>query len=353
MLSDKQVYQWHRWLGLIGGAFLLVISLTGIILVFEDEIHRLTGRDRVLKEIADGPRQSVDSLLAGLRAQYPDAQVTGLRLYTNQPDMAIRADIRRGEANELAYLDPYTGNVLDVTPNQDVFFRTALELHKGLLLGFPGEMIMGLVGLCLLGSTLTGLWYYRQSLLQPFKTGVRWGKSARIVNGDLHKLLGVSALLFLLLMGGTGVFFHWEELEHAFDEGEAQKPEKPVSPPPPINSVSLLVLVAQNTVPELTPEIISFPKAAGDPLVVRGNRPESRRILGKFNTSVEVDPLAGQVTQVFHAEEADAEYQFEHLAEQLHFGRFGGWLTKGLWTLGALSLATLVLTGLVVWRKRR
>ena len=354
MLTDKKIYQLHSWLGLAAGFFLLIISLTGVILVYEDEIHELTGRDLVLDQPA-ATALPFDRLQAAVRRAHPQAQLVSARLYASQPDKAVRFEIRENDQSRLVYLNRATGAIVAETPNEDVFFRTTLDLHKSLLAGLPGGLFMGFIGLCLLGSSLTGLWYYRRQLLQPFSLGVRVGKKARVWNGDLHKLLGVLAVWFLLLMSATGVFFHWEELEKSLESGEEKAPQPvaaPASAAPADYAVDTWLAAAQQRVPGFRPEIVSFPKNGDEPLRIRGNRPESVRLLGKFNSTVEVDLRAGQLSKVEHAEDADAEWKAEHLAEQLHFGRFGGWLSKLLWALGGIALGALV-QGLVANRKAR
>jgi uncharacterized iron-regulated membrane protein len=214
---------------------------------------------------------------------------------------------------------------------------------------------MGLVGLSLLGSAVTGFVYYRKFIFQVFRTGVRWRKNSYIVNSDLHKLLGVSALLFMLLMAGTGVFFHWERIERQLD-GPPQNSEKPAETPSsvaakPVSPDALLIL-AQNAVPNLTPEQIQFPQRPGDGYQVQGITPERQRMFGKYDTRISVD-ANGQVTEVFRTSQADAEFKAEHTVEELHFGQYGGWFTKILYALCTVALLTVTLTGFVIWWKKK
>lgn len=352
-ISDKQIYQIHTWLGLIGGIFILFISITGTLLVFAPEIDVLLNSDLVeVKPV--GNRKNLDSLISSLKAQQPDTKVFSAILHTNQPTKALRLQARKNDESYWVYVNPYSGKVIGERPSESAFPRLTKELHENLLIGFTGRMVMGLVGICLLLSVLTGIWYYRKSLLEPFRIGVRFGKKTRIVHGDLHKFLGVSALLFLLVMSGTGIFFHWEVLERAMDS-EAKKPEPKIeiAEMPANYSIEDYLQKARAEVKGFVPEIVNLPRKASDVLQIRGNRPESVRIFGKFNTAIDFDLQTGQQVKVFHAEDADEEYKMEHIFEEIHFAQYGGWFTKIIHGLGGIALGVMVITGLLIWLKRK
>jgi uncharacterized iron-regulated membrane protein len=348
---DKRIYQLHRWLGLFAGIFILLLSLTGTWLVVAPVLE--TAAIPRLPTPGSAPRRNMDTLLLDLRQNYPDAVLMSLRLFPAQPDNPLQVEIRKDHEVMTAYLNPYSGKVLgDWHKKEGSFTHIALELHKKLLLGFFGEMLMGVVAICLLGSVITGLIHYRRSLLKVFTTGVRFRKGFAVANSDMHKLLGVTGLAFMLLMAGTGVFFHWEDLEHAL-EGEEDRPERPKVLVPPVLNFSLTDILAesQKKVPGFEPEIVQFPREPDGKLTLRGNTPGHNPLLGKFTTSIAFDIPSGKPAKVFHAEEADAEFKTEHLIEELHFGRYGGWLTQLLYGLGGLATGIMTISGFFIFRR--
>jgi uncharacterized iron-regulated membrane protein len=355
MLTDKLVFRIHRLLGLTAGLFILMLTLTGSVLVLDSQVDGWLNPGVVT--VAPGAarpgaaRQPADVLLASARRQYPSATLLNMRLYAGEPDRATRVELKEKGERIWVYVNPYTGAVTGTREREKAFVRRMRELHESLLWEPYGGYIMGLVGLCLLGSVLTGAWYYRKSLLGVFSMGVRWKKSRRIVYADLHKYLGVVALLFMTWMGATGVFFHWEHVERSFGNGP-QRPKTEVTPPT-ITTVDAYLTRSQQAIPQLTPDLIAFPEAPDRPLVVRGNTPESNRMLGRFTAAVEFDALTGAQQKVFRAEEADAEYKLEHVFEELHFGRFGGPVTQILWIVMALATAVVSVTGLLIWWVKR
>ena len=225
------------------------------------------------------------------------------------------------------------------------------ELHENLLLEPVGGFVMGLAGICLLGSVLTGTWYYRRSLLRYFKIGVRWNKSPRIVYADIHKWLGVVALLFMLLMSATGIFFHWEQIERKFRDGPEPASKLLISPATmPVDSA---LAAARASIADFQPQLIEFPKPGDTTLVIRGNMPGSIRMLGKYNVSATVDARNGQYISGFDARDAGLEYIAEHIFEELHFGRYGGWISQIIYILLALATAIVTITGFFIWLLKR
>lgn len=351
MLSDKTVYSLHRISGLIGGLFILILTITGSILVVDNQVDALLSPAHQQVETT-GPRQSYAKLLAGLHRQYPTARFRNLRLSTD-PSAPVRVDLVADRLRKRIDLNPYTGAIIGEQKADDAFVRQVRELHENLLLEPVGGYVMGLAGICLLASVLTGTWYYRRSLFSVFKIGVRWKKPRRIVYADLHKYLGVVALLFMGLMSATGIFFHWEQLERAFGEGDRRERPKEVSNAPATFPVDAAIAKATATIDGFEPQIVQFPDPGDTTLILRGNMPNSIRLLGKYNVSADVDARTGQLVKSFNARDADLEYKAEHIFEELHFGHYGGWVSQVIYIFLALATAVVTVTGLILWWLKR
>ena len=358
LLTDKKIYQYHSWLGIIGGIFLFLIALSGTILSFGDEIDGLLNGD-VVSVKAEGNAKNLDEITATLNQKYPEAKILNLRIYKEEDDKSIRAEVLENKEVKWVYVNPYTAQIIGEKNKESAFIRVVFEFHEHLLLGFTGDLVLLIIGFCFLGSTITGFIYYRKSLFQVFKVGVRFGKNSQIVNADLHKLLGVSALLFMFVMSATGIFFHFERVERGLGRMFAEKKEdngsgkqEKVEEKLAAFSVQKFAQLAQEKVNGFEIGFIRFPQKANDKLSFRGNRPESRAILGKFATTIDFDVNTNKST-IFHAEDADKEYKMEHIFEELHFGRFGGKITKTIYFLGGLAVVIMVITGYIIWLRNR
>ncbi|MBO0931539.1 PepSY-associated TM helix domain-containing protein [Fibrella aquatilis] len=353
--TDKLAYSLHRIFGLVGGLFLLMLSLTGCILLFDIVIDGWLNPGLVtVSAPANAARQPYDAAVQTLQRQFPAGGLRNLNLYPAVPNRALRADVNQGRERLWAYVDPYTGHFLGQRNMENAFVRQVRNLHEHLLAPPVGDWILLLVGISFVGSVLTGTWYYRKSLLSVFSVGVRWNKPKRIVYGDLHKYLGVAALLFLLIMGATGTFFHWEKtVDRAFGEGRPRGPR-----PEPValtltTSVDALLAKSSASVPGFVAEVISFPEKPDGPLVVRGNGADANPFYGKFTAATEFDTKTGALTKVFNANNEDAEYKFEHINEELHYGRFGGLVSKTIYFILSLAMTIVTATGLLIWWGKR
>ncbi|WP_075090390.1 PepSY domain-containing protein [Verrucomicrobium spinosum] len=82
----------------------------------------------------------------------------------------------------------------------------ALKLHYSLLLGDWGIFFAGVLALllCLLG--LSGIYLYRGFWKTLFT--LRWRSSARLFFSDLHKMVGISSVVFNLILGLTGAWWN-------------------------------------------------------------------------------------------------------------------------------------------------
>ncbi|WP_375445816.1 PepSY-associated TM helix domain-containing protein [uncultured Fibrella sp.] len=348
---DKLTYKLHRIFGLIGGLFILMLTITGSILLFDNAIDGWLNPS-IVSVTPGTTRQPYDGLLKTLQARYPTGSIRNLVLYTDTKDRAVRADVRDGKKRIWAYVNPYTGAFLGDRDSEAAFVRKARQLHEHLLAPPVGDWILFLVGISLIGSVVTGTWYYRKSLLSVFAVGIRWNKPKRLLYGDLHKYLGVVALLFLLVISVSGTFFHWEQIERALGEGP-REPRRQETTVAPIKTVDALLAESQKQVAGFVPEVISFPDEPGKPLVIRGNATDANPLLGKFTSATEFDGESGKLTRIFRASDTDAEYKMEHILEELHFGRFGGLATRLLYFVLAMAMAVVTLTGLLIWWIKR
>lgn len=351
MISDKTVYGLHRISGLVGGLFILIITLTGSILVVDKQLDNLLNPYQT-QLTPGGQPQSIGQLLTTLSSRYPNARITSVLLPDGKNQQAVRVDLRDKGIQKWVSVNPYTGALIGERDTEGTLVRRARELHENLLIGPIGGYVMGLAGVCLLASVLTGTWYYRRSLLSVFNLGVRWNKSARIVYADIHKWLGVVALLFMGLMSATGIFFHWEQIERQFGGTRPALTQTAAIPAPAIPVDSALA-AARSSITDFHPQLIDFPKPGDTTLVIRGNMPGSIRLLGPYNVAATIDARTGQYISGFDARDAGPEYIAEHIFEELHFGRYGGWVSQGIYILLALATAVVTLTGLFIWYLKR
>lgn len=351
---DKTVYAFHKWFGLIAGLFILMLSLTGIVLLFDDEIDTTLNADLV-KVTPSGAKLPYDSLLTNLKVKYPSATLNFTNLATGKPDRAVMTALSIGKERIWVHQNPYTGAVVGERPFDGVLVKKILRVHEHLTLGDTGHAILLLVGLSLIGLVVTGLWYYRKSLLSVFKIGIRT-RTTLLKYSDLHKLTGVLSFVFLFMIAVTGSFMHWEKAERLFGDSPARSQEpksEPLKAAELTIGIDKALVAAATEIKGFEAVVVNYPKSKDNPLTIRGNRPESNLLLGKFGVEIQTDLVSGKIIKTEFSEDADIEGKLEALMEQAHFGKFGGLFIKLLYTFGSLGLSTMTISGFVIWWKKK
>src|SRR3954466_4232697 len=82
----------HQWVGLAAGLFLIVISVSGSALVFENGIDRALNRSTsFVTPAAQG--LPIETMVSRVQAAYPKDQVTGIGI-ADTPDQAYAVSLR-------------------------------------------------------------------------------------------------------------------------------------------------------------------------------------------------------------------------------------------------------------------
>ena len=200
----RTIWRWHFWAGLVVAPFLLILSLTGAIYLFNDEINDALYSDLRLVTPRTAPVPVSKMLRAALTA-HPGA-VSRIDL----PDAPDRAAIvfvtpRQGEALRV-HVDPGTGRVLGSLVYARTLVGWADEMHGSLLLGTIGDRIVELAACWALVLIATGLflWWPRGRWRAAGTLWPRFDTGGRRFWRALHGPVGVwtSALIAFLILTG-------------------------------------------------------------------------------------------------------------------------------------------------------
>ncbi len=214
----KAVFQIHLWTGLGVGLYMVMISITGSVLVYRNELYTAFSPHPVMVQETGHLLTSEQITSVVLRA-YPDAKVTEVRA-GQVPNQAIEVTLTRGGQTVRRLFHPYTGQDMgDPLPAGFRFTMWLLDLHDNLLAGPMGRRANGFGALLLLVLCATGavIWWpgvknWRRSLAVDVKR-----KSNRLI-WSLHSSLGFWSFLFLVMWGLTGTYLAFPDLfAAAFD----------------------------------------------------------------------------------------------------------------------------------------
>jgi len=186
----------HLALALISVGFLLLATVTGVILAF-DPIQK----EWAPLSVAGAGSLSVADLLQNLDGQYET--ILDVEILNN--DAVKIATIDMEEAKNGAFIiDPFTGERLGDVPESKPFFQTVTNLHRSLFLKSTGRLLVGITAFLFLLSILTGL-----LLLWKREGGIRglFSRTIKTQNDQyLHVVISKWTWFPLLIIAVSGVY---------------------------------------------------------------------------------------------------------------------------------------------------
>lgn len=214
MSVKKIISKVHLWLGLTSGLLVVIISITGCIYAFQEEIQDMTQRYRFVKA-SDKPYLAPSTLRTIAEKALPGKHIHSVR-YADRTD-AVRVSFYAYEPVEyyyIVYLNPYTGAVLKTRDMNADFFRWILDGHFYLWLPpRVGQPVVATATLVFVVMMITGiiLWWPRHKAARKQRFSVKWNARWRRVNYDLHNVFGFYMTWVVIFIALTGLVwgFQW------------------------------------------------------------------------------------------------------------------------------------------------
>ncbi|MFM0591597.1 PepSY-associated TM helix domain-containing protein [Paraburkholderia dilworthii] len=201
----RTLWRWHFYAGLFVMPFLVVLAITGTLYCFQPQIEPLLYPHRLIVEPQAVPRLTEDRLLGKARAAMPKDAVAVTAAIASAPDRSTEFVFRLANGEkESVYLNPYSGEVLGTLSVENRFMQVDRMLHRKLLLGKPGELLMELAACWTLVMIGTGvaLWWPREKTTARAALVPRFALRGRPLWKNLHAVMGIwlalGALAFVL-----------------------------------------------------------------------------------------------------------------------------------------------------------
>lgn len=346
----KLVFNLHLYLALIASLFVMLLGATGSIMAFEPEIDRLLHRK--LAYVTPGTRAlSFSEIAAIVAGAFPGERIEAYFPSTS-PELSCYVDLEKSGA---VYLNPYTGQVLGVRPDKPEFLDYVHQLHIRLSWqrqGDPGKKIMSWVGVTMFLMLLSGLF-----LWWPLKrVTVKRGAGGRRFWFDLHNVVGIFSLVFLLALSITGIMLGFERTTNPilYKLTGTKPSQMPKTAPPPAPGakpipVDRALEVARTALQGATPFLVIMPGAKGAYRIAL-RYPEDRTPGGR--SRVMVDQYTGQVLFSEGSRTAPAGTRLAIASRAIHTGDVFGIPSKIVMSLASLLLVLQASSGLVMWWKR-
>lgn len=350
-------YAIHRWTSLICTLNLLVLCLTGLLLIFHEDIDDLLGQghpEPALSQAAEKAKPTVQSLIdvaqamhAGQAAKsifFGDENFVNVRVGPpGEPKLAVGKSVQFNGA---------TGERNNTVPGETVS-GFILKLHVNLFLGLPGQLFMGVIGVIFVLSLVSGLILYAPFMRKLAFGLLRFGKTTRVVNADFHNLFGIVVMVWALVVGLTGTFLSFSPvILGLWQKTELQQLINTLPGPAPSHLVSVdkAIDAAKTAVPGKDIAYVFYPGTEYSTgrhygVVLRGHTELEKRVF----TIAMVDAQNADVSAV---RGMPWYLQVLLLSGPFHFGNYAGRPLQILWALLTIMTAGATVTGFVVWLKR-
>ncbi|MEO0972045.1 MAG: PepSY-associated TM helix domain-containing protein, partial [Pseudomonadota bacterium] len=366
-----RVFDLHSWIGIALGLFVFVVSFTGAVALFADELKTWEDPARRLgvpmesvsiqpyleRFIAEKTSRGEVITFLGVWAPSRVEPYYHASLNVRASNGELVINERRWNAQSASELAPRGGGLSE----------WLLDFHRDLMwpkvLGGRqiGRFLVGLAGVVLLLSIVSGVVVHSKLLRELFT--LRYTRQVRLIWQDTHKVLGLWGLPFYVMIAFTGAFLGVITLvlpimAFMVVKGDSDK------------------LIDTMGFGQAAPSVIEAPMISVDEMLARvdpatGYKPEAVFAVnwGRENATYDlqypadtelmsaepqrVNAVTGERVAALAVDDRSAAYRTFNAIAPLHYATYGGISLKFLYLVAGLSLALMAALGNVMWIERR
>jgi len=360
--------QAHLWGGLISGIVVFIVSITGCLFVFEEEIRNLTLKQYRFVEPQTTAKVELAIIENVVKQEFPGKQIEQIKVFSDASRATIvklidaNSKAKKGkegkEYKKEAYgFNPYTGALLGKYNMEHDFMHIVEDMHKSLLMGETGKWIIKVNVVVFLVMLLSGLyiWWPRKKNQRKFAFTINFKSKFQVLNYRLHNVLGFYFLLPLFLITLTGIWWAikpvqkltyaalGEKMHEAKKLNSKFEAGKTFSPDMAFNQVSTQYGGWQEA-------HVNFAKDENEPVKVNLKYPYE---VYKKSNVFEFDQYSGKVLKAELFKDYSTADKIKHSNRDLHTGQNFGLLGKLIAFVASLFSASLPITGFLIWYQRK
>ncbi|MDB5201634.1 MAG: hypothetical protein JWQ27_1043 [Ferruginibacter sp.] len=360
----------------------MVTCLTGAILVFEKELQQVFFHERYFVNPGT-ERVSADSMLTSLKQKVPNAKINSVKIYRDPKRTAEisyqlpaelpakkdkGADGKNSADNKTAkdpegkrltaFVNPYSGEIVEIYNHRNSFFYFVMDLHRWMLGGATGKLIVGICTLIFLFILISGivLWWPRNKLLLKQRLRIKRTAGFKRLNHDYHIVFGFYSAVFLFVFAFTGLAWSFEWFNKGIYTLTGTKMEKaPVIKNNFNGAVHVItaeaalaaVLALDNSSSYYN---ISLPKSPADPFTISmlpANAPHESAATQYF-----VDGNNGRLISVQKFADKNKGQRVRATFRPVHVASIFGWPSKVIGFLACLLGTFFPASGIIMWWNR-
>lgn len=354
----------HLWLGLASGLVVFVIAITGCLYAFQEEIQDLTQPYRF---VAAQQRNTLPpSQIRDIADRQLPGKVIHAVLYSGK-DRSVQAIYYLDEQYYyIVYINPYTGQVLKVKDVNSSFFQIVFNGHFYLWLphhiGQPIVASATLIFFLLLISGLILWWKRKGPGDQRFR--IKWNARWRRKNYDLHNVFGFYVMIIAIIFAVTGLIWGFEWFAKAVYKTASGGKDMVAY----YDAGSDTTATNHTGIPAIDHAWLEMMRAHPEAEAIEVHVPENK--LGAIATNA--NPQAATYWKIDYRyydqhtlkeipvdhtwnrwEKANAGDMIMRMNYDIHIGAILGFPGKVLAFLASLVVASLPVTGTLIWWGRR
>lgn len=355
----RVIWRWHFYAGLIVLPVLLTAAVTGSLYVFREELEWVIYPRLMFVEPQPQVISYNEQLAKGVAALPAGATVHGISISADPARATSVIAETAPERYVSVYVNQHTGAVLGSLDYDWSLFGFILNIHRTLLAGSTGRIIVELAtswGLILIVTGLY-LWWPRKGSKALGVWLPRLSGKSYVIWRDWHTVPGFYFSLLAFLVMGTGLFFTvvFASGYQAVAYVTKSYPASYLSPPKSIRKegatkvgVDEIIAVArrEQTQKEM---YVDFPHTAEDSFTVYAGSYNSPSTL----TFLYIDQYSGAALDVIRWRDISAAAKLQVSAYAIHIGAIYGTPTKILAVLVCLLIVAMSVTGAAMWWVRR
>lgn len=351
--------KWHLYLGLFAGLIVSVVGITGSILVFQDEIDQKLNPELFTVE-ANGTYKDYGDILPLVEQLYPEMSVQSIMVNKGATNPTYRI-LTDGFQTEV-FINPYTGKIIDTRPRTGRFMSSVMNIHRTLMIPGVGSYIVGAASLILLILSITGIRLWLPKKIHQIRSSltVKFSTTFKQQNRSWHNILGVFTFPVVTMLSLSGCVFVFnililplmlilsgnspQTLMNIFAAKSNYSAE--------YNSLPLADILDsfQNEEPQAKITAIIFPRDSVGAYLINAQNPgkieEGRRVLSS------IDQYNGKILFNSETDFPNVVHAYFSWIQPIHFGSFGGIITRIMALIGGLTPLLLTITGFLIWWPR-
>lgn len=382
----------HLYLSLAAGLVIMSCCFSGAILVFEKELQEGFNKHRYF--VQEQPLHlPLEHLVTNVKSKFASAKISSVRVYTNpkrsveigvsladddigtkpqksavkidsNTDFPLRAENNKplqpaARTNYTAFVNPYSGEVIELYNYRKSFFFTMFSLHRWLLGSDSGigKNITGIATFIFLFIISTGiiLWWPRNKAILKQRLKLKTNANFKRFNHDLHIVAGFYAAIFLFIFAFTALAWSFKWFNkgiYAVSNSSMKPAEVPLSVYQP-GKRSINYDAAFITLTKITNKIQFY--------ILRPPNDSAASFsaillpVGAHESASDVyylDQYSGQVISTIKFRDRNVGQRIRSTFKPVHTGSIFGLPSKIIALLVCLVGVTLPITGTIMWINR-